>query len=103
MKKDDIETIEQTLNNYLFEHMPEYHVTNYPSLKNRLFVEPIVGNKAAAQYIHAENKIRVFYVNQPSEELKTALRVFCLLHDIEFTEGIRERGLSDDKNYAIRA
>ena len=95
MKKDAIETIEQNLNNYLFEHVPEYHVIRYHN-QLRLFIEPISGYRAVAQYINAENRLRMFSVTAPSGQLKKALRVFCLLHDIEFSEGIQTRGPDDD-------
>lgn len=101
MQKADIEITEQTLNNYLFEHAPEYHVIRYRN-QLRLFIEPLNGNRAAAQYIYIENKIRLFYVNEVSEKLRTALRMFCLLYEIEFSDGLEKRGLADDENYALR-
>lgn len=101
MREADIETVEQTLNNYLFEHMPEYHVIRYHN-QLRLFIEPIEGGRAAAQYIHIRRTIRTFYVNSINEELERVLRVFCLLHDLDYSNGRKERGLADDENYSLR-
>lgn len=99
MREADIETVEQTLNNYLFEHMPEYHVMRYHH-QLRLFIEPIDGGNASAQYIHISKAIRPFRVMSLSEELERVLRMFCLLHDLDCRDWVE--GGVDDENYALR-
>lgn len=100
MREADIETVEQTLNNYLFEHIPEFHVMRYHN-QLRLFIEPISGGNAAAQYIHHLKAIRPFRVFNLPTELEQALRVFCLLHDLAYHD-ITLTEPADDENYSLR-
>lgn len=98
MREADIETVEQTLNNYLFEHLPEYHVMRYHN-QLRLFIEPVDGGNASAQYVHILKAIRPFKVMGLSKELERVLRVFCLLHDLDYHDDVSIEG---DENYALR-
>ena len=40
--------------------------------------------------------------NTINEELERVLHVFCLLHDLDYSNGRKERGQADDENYALR-
>lgn len=101
MQEVDIETVKQTLNSYLSEHLPKYRAVRYHN-QLRLFIEPVKGGDALAQYVHTLELMLPFRVVKIDKNLERVLQVFCLLHDITYNART-ERGPADDENYALRS